>query len=80
MRTGIAALSLASLLTLPIRAHFVLTDAYIGYDFLQSWQWQTMDDPTHGRVNYLSQGDSLGQNLTYGELATWHVELLWYWY
>ncbi|KAI0329692.1 hypothetical protein GY45DRAFT_1346372 [Cubamyces sp. BRFM 1775] len=68
MRTGIAALSLASLLTLSARAHFVLTDAYIGHDFLQSWQWQTMDDPTHGRVNYLSQADAMNQNLTYASV------------
>ncbi|KAI8972244.1 concanavalin A-like lectin/glucanase domain-containing protein [Trametes punicea] len=65
MRTGAAALSLASLLILSVRAHFVLTDEYVGRDFLQSWSWFTGDDPTHGAVNYLSQADSLNENLTY---------------
>lgn len=67
MRTALAALSLASLLILPASAHFSLTDEYVGRDFLQSWNWESMDDPTHGRVNYLSQTDALNGNLTYGE-------------
>ncbi|KAI9060314.1 glycoside hydrolase family 16 protein [Trametes sanguinea] len=65
MRTGLAALSFTSLLTLCVRAHFVLTDTYIGMDFLQDWSWFSGDDPTHGRVNYLSQADSLSNNLSY---------------
>ncbi|KAI0675187.1 concanavalin A-like lectin/glucanase domain-containing protein [Trametes maxima] len=65
MRTAIAAFSLVSLLMPPVRANFVLTDEFIGRDFLQSWEWTTIDDPTHGRVNYLSMLDSLNENLTY---------------
>ncbi|KAI0820011.1 concanavalin A-like lectin/glucanase domain-containing protein [Trametes gibbosa] len=65
MRTALAALSLASILIISASAHFVLTDEYIGRGFLQSWNWETLDDPTHGRVNYLSQTDSLNENLTY---------------
>ncbi|KAI0374157.1 hypothetical protein BV20DRAFT_988506 [Pilatotrama ljubarskyi] len=65
MRTGIAALFLVPLLMRPISAHFVLADEYIGRDFLQSWAWETGNDPTHGRVNYLSQADSMKENLTY---------------
>ncbi|KAI0630245.1 concanavalin A-like lectin/glucanase domain-containing protein [Trametes polyzona] len=65
MRTALAALSFASLLILPASSHFVLTDEYIGRDFLQSWNWETFDDPTHGRVNYVSLADSLNGNLTY---------------
>ncbi|EIW63420.1 uncharacterized protein TRAVEDRAFT_161729 [Trametes versicolor FP-101664 SS1] len=65
MRTALAALSLASLLILPTSAHFSLTDEYVGRDFLQSWNWESIDDPTHGRVNYLSQTDALNGNLTY---------------
>ena len=47
-------------------ARFALADAYVGRDFLSSWDWETDNDPTHGRVNYVNQGTALAHNLTYG--------------
>jgi len=46
-------------------ANFVLKDSYVGSDFLDSWKWDTLDDPTHGRVNYVDQNTALGSNLSY---------------
>ena len=38
----------------------------IGCDFFEQFDWFTEDDPTHGRVNYLSLEESKTKNLTYG--------------
>jgi hypothetical protein len=37
-----------------------------GWDFLNAFKWETLDDPTHGRVNYVDQDTALKTNLTYG--------------
>ncbi|KAJ6627183.1 beta-1,3-1,4-glucanase [Mycena sp. CBHHK59/15] len=39
-------------------------DKYQGQSFYDQWDFFTGDDPTHGLVNYLSQADALGKNLT----------------
>ena len=76
MRTlGLAQLlSVLVLMRRPASAstRFKLADAYIGDDFLQSsnWQWWTADDPTNGRVNYVSKSTALSKNLTYGTLPS----------
>jgi hypothetical protein len=44
---------------------FILEDQWRGNDFFQGWNWETGNDPTHGRVNYVSQGDAIGKNLAY---------------
>jgi hypothetical protein len=69
MRTGyaflLAALSLS--LTQLARANiFYLADQWSGDDFFQGWNWETADDPTHGRVNYVSLADARTKNLTSG--------------
>jgi hypothetical protein len=48
--------------------HF-LRDTYIGHDFLDTsrWEWETLDDPTHGRVNYVNQSTAIALNLTEGQ-------------
>ncbi|KAK7692453.1 hypothetical protein QCA50_004078 [Cerrena zonata] len=46
-------------------AHFVLKDTYVGQDFFNRWQWETFDDPTHGRVNYVDQEVAKQNNLSY---------------
>jgi hypothetical protein len=38
----------------------------VGSNFFDQFNWETEDDPTHGRVNYLSLEDSKAKNLTYG--------------
>lgn len=37
----------------------------IGSDFFEQFDWFTEDDPTHGRVNYLSLEESKAKNLAY---------------
>lgn len=68
MRTGYALLlSLGYTLIPAARAHFTLKDAYVGHNFLDGWNWETLADPTHGRVNYVNQDTALQSNLSYGE-------------
>lgn len=45
---------------------FVLKDRYVGHDFFEGWNWETFDDPTHGRVNYVTQDTAVASNLSYG--------------
>ena len=68
MRTGYAFLAALSLsLTQCARAKFYfLKDKWVGVDFYQGWNWETENDPTHGRVNYVSLDDAKRNNLTCG--------------
>ncbi|KAG8814593.1 hypothetical protein FRC17_001062 [Serendipita sp. 399] len=45
-------------------ASYRLTDNWVGSSFLSEFTWENIPDPTHGRVNYLSQADSLARGLT----------------
>jgi hypothetical protein len=45
-----------------------LADTIIGHDFFQKFRWETVDDPTHGRVNYVDQPTARERNYSYGEL------------
>lgn len=57
-----------SLLYAPVFSQtFQLKDQFIGKDFLTGFKWETMDDPTHGRVNYVDQPTALQKNLTVGK-------------
>lgn len=47
---------------------FQLADNYVGQDFLRDFEWQTFDDPTHGRVDYVDQVTARAQGLTGGTL------------
>ncbi|KAM6493399.1 Concanavalin A-like lectin/glucanase domain containing protein [Amanita muscaria] len=62
-------LRLDTLLDTPINTPDAIThklaDHYTGYDFLDRFQWETGNDPTHGRVDYVSKQDALDKNLTY---------------
>jgi hypothetical protein len=68
MRCGhvfLAALSLS--LTQHAGANiFYLQDQWRGKDFHRAWNWETIDDPTHGRVNYVSLEEAQSKNLTSG--------------
>ena len=66
MRTGYAFLAALSSLTSCARANFYLQDEWIGDGFFQGWNWETMNDPTHGRVNYVGLAEARSKNLTYG--------------
>ncbi|KIM26095.1 glycoside hydrolase family 16 protein [Serendipita vermifera MAFF 305830] len=59
---------LAALLSFTLSAQaatYSLTDKWVGKSFLEAFSWQAIPDPTNGRVNYLSQSNSLAKNLTY---------------
>ncbi|KLO16349.1 hypothetical protein SCHPADRAFT_869865 [Schizopora paradoxa] len=42
---------------------FDLQDRIIGNDFFREFDWQTFDDPTHGRVNYVDMGTAMREGL-----------------
>ncbi|KAH7108256.1 hypothetical protein BKA62DRAFT_740056 [Auriculariales sp. MPI-PUGE-AT-0066] len=74
VRKIIAVLALAAAVT-PTRvfsssvdnsdAAYVLQDHYRGGDFADAFTWETFDDPTHGRVNYVSKDEAYSKNLSY---------------
>ena len=69
MRTGYAFLLAAFSLSLTQLARaniFYLKDQWRGKDFFQGWNWETIDDPTHGRVNYVGLAEAQSKNLTNG--------------
>ncbi|KAF7361946.1 putative glycosidase C21B10.07 [Mycena venus] len=55
-------------LCLPVPAlavsSYSIRDSYMGFQFLDTWRWETEDDPTHGRTNYLDKNTSISLNLT----------------
>ena len=68
MRTGYASLSFLFTILIPpaVSMHYTLKDKYVGNDFYSGFKWETDDDPTHGRVNYVDQGTGISKNLTSG--------------
>jgi len=44
---------------------FILEDQWRGDDFFRDWNWETENDPTHGRVNYVGQAEAISKNLAY---------------
>lgn len=38
----------------------------VGPEFFEQFNWESRDDPTHGRVNYLSLEEARAKNLAYG--------------
>ncbi|KAG8929808.1 hypothetical protein FRC03_011401 [Tulasnella sp. 419] len=50
---------------LSMRGPYVLKDSYVGRDFLECFDFEAIQDPTHGRVNYVDKDTALDQNLTY---------------
>ena len=77
MRTGYAFLAALSLsLTQCARAKFYsLKDKWVGDDFYQGWTWETENDPTHGRVNYVGLDDAKSKNLTCGASLVFFLKL-----
>ncbi|KAJ3844135.1 glycoside hydrolase family 16 protein [Lentinula raphanica] len=63
--------------TIPIVLNFipaVLSQTYYtqnahfkGKNFLDAFNWETFDDPTHGRVNFIDQQTALNTNLSYAD-------------
>lgn len=46
-------------------ASYTLSDNYVGSEFLSTFNWEDIADPTNGRVNYLDQATALADNLTF---------------
>ncbi|KAH8828333.1 glycoside hydrolase family 16 protein [Flagelloscypha sp. PMI_526] len=44
---------------------YALSNSYVGFDFFEGFKWETFDDPTHGRVNYIDQQTAKAQNLSW---------------
>ncbi|VDB87411.1 unnamed protein product [Peniophora sp. CBMAI 1063] len=66
MRANILALlPLAVLSSVGASTVFLKQDEYIGDDFYEHWQWETFDDPTHGRTNYVDQSAARQHNLSF---------------
>ncbi|KAH7919358.1 hypothetical protein BV22DRAFT_1133889 [Leucogyrophana mollusca] len=66
MHTRFNAFLLPAVLVLPVWAGpYVLKEQFVGQGFLDAFTWQTIDDPTHGRVNYVDQATALQKNLTF---------------
>jgi hypothetical protein len=69
MRTGYTFLTALSLSLIQCAsANFYLKDKWVGGDFF-SWDWETEDDPTHGRVNYVSKDEAVYKRLAYGTVS-----------
>jgi hypothetical protein len=72
--TVMFALALSSALVMMVQVNaqlipsltYCLKDSHIGYDFLDAFVWETEDDLTHGRVNYVDKTTALKDNLTFG--------------
>jgi hypothetical protein len=66
MRTGYAIIFFCFALGPATCTQLTVADVYIGHDFLSGFNWDTLDDPTHGRVNFVDQSTALESNLTFG--------------
>jgi len=51
-------------------ASYTMADEFVGEGFLKGFQWETIDDPTHGRVNFVDQPTALSSNLTFTSATT----------
>ncbi|EKM60723.1 glycoside hydrolase family 16 protein [Phanerochaete carnosa HHB-10118-sp] len=55
----------AALIPSTYAATYQLSDNWIGSAFLNTFTFEAIADPTHGRVNYVDQATALARNLTY---------------
>jgi hypothetical protein len=46
---------------------YQIEDSIVGNDFFNNFDWFTDDDPTHGRVDYVSMQEAKSGNLSFGE-------------
>jgi len=57
--------AVSSLVFEALAATYNLNANYVGADFLSAFTWETIADPTGGRVTYVDQSTALADNLTY---------------
>ncbi|KAF9528602.1 glycoside hydrolase family 16 protein [Crepidotus variabilis] len=72
--TSVLGLALASNSLGPtLVSAYSLVDNIVGTAFFNSFDWQAIADPTHGRVNYVDQNTAKSQNLSYASADTFIV-------
>ncbi|KAG5633600.1 hypothetical protein DXG03_006945, partial [Asterophora parasitica] len=65
MMKAISAFAILSLVGTALAATYPLSDNIVGDDFYDEFEFQAIDDPTHGRVNYVDEDTARLENLTY---------------
>ncbi|KAF8059824.1 glycoside hydrolase family 16 protein [Lyophyllum atratum] len=65
MKAPFSALTLLSLAGPALAANYPLSDSIVGPAFYDTFDFQAIGDPTHGRVNYVDRTTAQNQNLTY---------------
>ncbi|KAF8193713.1 glycoside hydrolase family 16 protein [Pholiota molesta] len=56
--------------TLALSGKYFLSDEIVGPAFYTYFDWEAIDDPTHGRVNYVDEDTSIQENLTFASYDT----------
>jgi hypothetical protein len=51
---------------------YCLKDTFKGRDFFDNWTWETLEDPTHGNVNYIDKSSAERSNMSYGRAFAHH--------
>lgn len=65
MKVSLSTVSLLSAAVPALAGTYSISDTIIGSQFYSKFNFQAISDPTHGRVNYVSQSTAQSQNLTY---------------
>ncbi|TFK50267.1 endo-1,3(4)-beta-glucanase-like protein [Heliocybe sulcata] len=52
---------------------YYLSDYHVGYEFYNTFEFQAIPDPTHGRVNYVNESYAISKNLSY---ASWDTFIM----
>ncbi|KAJ2916095.1 hypothetical protein MD484_g4332, partial [Candolleomyces efflorescens] len=65
LKTLVLTVSLTSVVKSVHGATYLLRDNIVGAGFFDAFEWQAIDDPTHGRVRYVDQQTARNLNLTY---------------
>lgn len=71
--TQLILVSITTLLSLPATVSattFHLQDNFVGDSFKQGFTWETFNDPTGGRVNYVDLPTAQANNLTYSKQSS----------
>jgi hypothetical protein len=63
--TNVLSISALALASTAMAEVWTLKDTFVGPSFLTEFTHETIDDPTHGRVDYVDQATALANNLTF---------------
>ncbi|KIM83377.1 glycoside hydrolase family 16 protein [Piloderma croceum F 1598] len=65
MHIGYAAVYLTLVVIPATCARFRIADTFKGRDFFDGFNWETLDDPTDGRVNFVDKSTAMKSNLSF---------------